>query len=216
MRVLVACEFSGVVRDAFLRRGHDAVSCDILPTHSPGPHVQGDVLALLDGGWDLMVAHPPCTHLAVSGAKHFGRKKDLQEEALRFFCALLNAPIPQIAVENPVGVVSTRIRPPDQVVQPYWFGDPERKATCLWLKALPKLRGTDPKAPQLIHYPNGKTFSRFHDHSRSVNGDRGLGRSVTFPGLAEAMAEQWGSTKDHCWRSEVGYRVPDRWVVKPR
>ena len=131
MRVLVACEFSGVVRDAFIERGHDAVSCDLLPTEQPGPHIQGDILEILDDGWDLMIAHPPCTHLAVSGARWFKDKVEQQKEALDFVRVLLDAPIPQIALENPVSVISTQIRKPDQIVQPYWFGDEATKTTCL-------------------------------------------------------------------------------------
>eukprot|EP01034_Spumella_vulgaris_P012496 gene12496-15911_t len=146
MRVLVACEYSGRVRDAFARRGHTAVSCDLLPSDSPhGWHIQGDVLALLDKGWDLMIAHPPCTHLAVSGARHFAAKKasGVQDEALDFVRALLAAPIEKIALENPVSIISSRIRKPDQTIQPWQFGHGETKATCLWLKGLPKLIPTN-------------------------------------------------------------------------
>ena len=148
MRVLVACEFSGIVRDAFIARGHDAVSCDLLPTERPGPHIQGDVLELLGDGWDLMVAHPPCTHLAVSGARWFKDKRVEQAEALDFVRALLTAPIPRIALENPVSIISSRIRKPDQIIQPYWFGHGETKTTCLWLKGLPKLQPTDLVVPE--------------------------------------------------------------------
>ena len=137
MRVFVACEYSGVVRDAFLRRGDDAVSCDLLPTDVPGPHIQGDVLPHLGDGWDLMIAHPPCTHLAVSGARWFKDKLPEQAEALEFVRLLLDAPIPRIALENPVSIISTRIRKPDQIIQPWMFGHGEVKATCLWLRNLP-------------------------------------------------------------------------------
>lgn len=146
MRVLVACEFSGTVRDAFIRAGHDAMSCDLLPTEVPGPHYTGDVRDILhgthDGAWDLMIAHPPCTHLAVSGARWFKDKCAEQAEALEFVRLLLNAPIPRIALENPVSIISSRIRKPDQIIQPWMFGHGETKATCLWLKGLPKLTPT--------------------------------------------------------------------------
>ncbi len=143
MRVLVACEYSGTVRDAFIRMGHDAMSCDLLPTDVPGPHYQGDVIDILGDGWDLMVAHPPCTHLAVSGARWFHLKQEEQTEALEFVRLLLNSPIERIALENPVSIISSRIRKPDQVIQPWQFGHGETKATCLWLKGLSKLVPTN-------------------------------------------------------------------------
>ena len=143
MRVLVACEYSGRVRDAFAARGHEAVSCDILPTDVPGPHHQGDVRDILGDGWDLMVAHPPCTHLAVSGARWFKHKQAEQAEALDFVRLLMAAPIERIAIENPVSIISSRIRRPDQIIQPWQFGHGETKATCLWLKNLPPLTPTD-------------------------------------------------------------------------
>ncbi len=145
MRVLVACEYSGRVRDAFLALGHDAMSCDLLPTESPGPHYQGDVFDIIGNGWDLMIAHPPCTHLAVSGARHFEAKRadGRQQAALDFVRALLNAPIPRIALENPVSIISSAIRKPDQIIQPWQFGHGETKATCLWLKGLPLLTPTN-------------------------------------------------------------------------
>lgn len=194
MRVLVACEFSGRVRDAFLALGHDAYSCDIYPTRVPGPHLQGDVEKYLGNGWDLMIAHPPCTHLACSGAKHFKQvSKQLgQLEALRFFRALLNAPIAKIAVENPVGIANTRIRPPDQIIQPYQFGDPYRKTTCLWLKGLSLLEATEIVAPKLRTFPCGATFSVDY-HSIGSNFKVGRSRSVTYIGIAQAMASQWGA-----------------------
>ena len=141
MKVLVACEYSGRVRDAFLSAGHDAMSCDILPTDAPGPHYHGDVRDIICDGWDLMICHPPCTHLAVSRARHFAAKQasGVQQEALDFVRLLLNAPIPRIALENPVSIISSRIRKPDQIIQPWMFGHGETKATCLWLKGLPKL-----------------------------------------------------------------------------
>lgn len=180
--MLVACEFSGVVRDAFLRRGHEAMSCDLLPSESPGGwHYQGDVRGVLDWGWDLMVAHPPCTRLAVSGARWFAMYRDEQEEALDFVRALLNAPIPRIALENPVSVISSRIRKPDQILQPWQFGHGETKATCLWLKGLPPLAPTD--------IVDGRTP---RVHLASPGPDRWKERSRTLPGIAAAMAAQWG------------------------
>lgn len=184
MRVLVACEYSGRVRDAFARRGHTAVSCDLLPSDSPhGWHIQGDVLALLDKGWDLMIAHPPCTHLAVSGARHFAAKKasGVQDEALDFVRALLAAPIEKIALENPVSIISSRIRKPDQTIQPWQFGHGETKATCLWLKGLPKLIPTN--------VVDGRE-NRVHRMPPSA--DRWKLRSTTYQGIADAMASQWG------------------------
>lgn len=183
MKVLVACEYSGRVRDAFIRAGHDAMSCDILPTDAPGPHYQGDVRDILGNGWDLMICHPPCTHLAVSGARHFAAKQasGVQQEALEFVQLLLNAPIPMIALENPVSIISSRIRKPDQVIQPWMFGHGETKATCLWLKGLPKLKPT--------RIVEGRE-NRVHRLPPSV--DRWKKRSTTLQGIADAMAAQWG------------------------
>ena len=191
MRVLVACEFSGVVRDAFIERGHDAVSCDLLPTEQPGPHIQGDVLEILDEGWDLMIAHPPCTHLAVSGARWFKDKVEEQKEALDFVRVLLDAPIPQIALENPVSVISTQIRKPDQIVQPYWFGDEATKTTCLWLKNLSPLEPTDMVGKGERHITkSGRSLPKWYNLPPSP--DRAKIRSATFPGFAKAMSDQWG------------------------
>lgn len=181
MKVLVACEYSGRVRDAFLARGHDAMSCDMLPTEAPGPHYLGDVRDILGDGWDLMVAHPPCTHLAVSGARWFHAKQREQAEALDFVRMLLGAPIQRIALENPVSVISSRVRKPDQVIQPWQFGHGETKATCLWLKGLPLLRPT--------RIVEGRE-QRVHRMGPSPN--RWKERSRTFQGVADAMAEQWG------------------------
>lgn len=181
MKVLVACEFSGRVRDAFLALGHDAISCDLLPTESPGPHYEGDVRDILSDGWDLMIAHPPCTHLANSGARWFKDKQAEQAEALAFVRELLAAPIERIALENPIGVISTHIRKPDQIVQPWWFGHGETKATCWWLKNLPKLVPTDivdGRVPRSHMMPDSK--------------DRWKRRSRTLPGVAAALAQQWG------------------------
>lgn len=180
-RVLVACESSGVVRDAFIRAGHVAMSCDLLPTEQPGPHYQGDVRDVLDDGWDLMVAHPPCTHLAVSGARWFKDKLIEQEEALHFVRLLLAAPIPRIALENPISIISSRIRKPDQIIQPWQFGHGETKATCLWLKNLPKLQPTD--------VVEGRE-ARVHKMPPGPN--RWRERSRTYLGIGAAMANQWG------------------------
>lgn len=182
MKVLVACEYSGRVRDAFIACGHDAVSCDLLPSDSDGPHHQGDVAEILHFGWDLMIAHPPCTHLAVSGSRWFKDKVREQAEALVFVQMLLNAPIPRIALENPVSIISTRIRKPDQIVQPWMFGHGETKATCLWLKGLPKLSPTN-----LVEGREPRV------HRMSPGPDRWKERSRTYQGIANAMAEQWGS-----------------------
>jgi hypothetical protein len=215
MRVLVACEYSGTVRDAFIKRGHDALSCDLLPTDVPGPHYQESVLDILGDGWDLMVAHPPCTHLAVSGARHFAAKRadGRQQQGIDFFMALVNAPIKRIAVENPVCIMSRLYRKPDQIIQPYEFGHPESKKTCLWLKGLPPLMATkilNPvghKNPYGSDYKDakGKRYSEAHYNpprwaNQTPSGQNKLGpspdrwkiRSKTYQGIADAMAEQWG------------------------
>ena len=193
MRVLVACEFSGAVRDAFTARGHDAMSCDLLPAETPGHHYQGDVRDVLGGGWDLMVGHPPCTYLAVSGL-HWNKRRPeralLTEEALEFVQLLLDAPIPCIALENPVGCISSRIRKPDQIIQPWQFGHDASKATCLWLKGLPLLQPTDV-------LPGGREARRANQTASGQNKlspskDRWKLRSLTYPGIADAMATQWG------------------------
>lgn len=181
-RVLVACEFSGIVRDAFIAAGHDAVSCDLLPSERTGPHHQGDVRGLLTDGWDLMLAFPPCTYLAWSGARWWRERQAEQQHALAFVRELMDAPVPRIAVENPDGIIQRRIRRHDQIIEPYMFGHGEVKATCLWLKGLPRLRPTD-----LVP---GRA-RRVHDQRRGP--DRWRERSRTYPGVAAAMADQWGS-----------------------
>ena len=183
MRVLVACEYSGTVRDAFRAFGHDAMSCDLLPTDVPGPHYQGDVFDVIGDGWDLMIAHPPCTHLAVSGARHFAAKREsgVQQEALDFVQRLLDAPIPRIALENPVSIISSHIRKPDQVIQPWQYGHGETKATCLWLKNLPLLQPT-----QIVEGREARI------HKMPPSPDRWKLRSKTYAGIALAMAIQWG------------------------
>ena len=183
MRILIACEYSGVVRDAFIAAGHDAMSCDLLPTDVPGPHHQGDVRDVLGDGWDLMVAHPPCDHLAVSGARWFPQKRadGRQQAAIEFFMLLATTGIPRIAVENPVGIMSTRYRKPDQIIQPWQFGHGETKATCLWLEGLPLLQPTnvvDGRENRIWKMPPSPT--RWKERSR------------TYQGIADAMAAQWG------------------------
>lgn len=189
MKVLVACEFSGTVREAFREAGHDAWSCDLLPTEKEGQHIQGDVLSILGDGWDLLIAHPPCTHLAVSGARWWKEKQREQEAALSFVKALMLAPISRICIENPVSLIASRIRPPDQVIQPWQFGHGETKATCLWLKGLPPLMPTE--------IVSGRE-ARIHRLPPSEN--RWKERSRTYKGIAKAMAEQWGSG---AWQQEL-------------
>ena len=183
LSVLVACEFSGTVRDAFLALGHDAMSCDLLPTDKPGPHYQGDVMDIINDGFDLMIAHPPCTHLAVSGARYFAEKRadGRQQAALDFVQMLLDADIPRIAVENPISIISSRTRKPDQIIQPWQFGHGETKATCLWLKGLPKLQPSN-----IVEGREAKI------HKMPPSADRWKLRSKTYQGIAEAMASQWG------------------------
>ena len=202
MRVLVACEFSGTVRDAFIREGHEAMSCDLLPSESSGPHHQGDVRNVLGNRWDLMIAHPPCTYLAVSGM-HWTtrgmRDPQLTEDALDFVRLLMDAPIEHICIENPVSVISSRIRKPDQIIQPYEYGHDASKKTCLWLKNLPKLQPTEMIEPRLVTTPSGKTAKRWGNQcsnygqdSLPPSPDRWKLRSATYLGIAEAMAKQWG------------------------
>lgn len=184
MNVLVACEFSGIVRDAFRARGHSAVSCDLLPSERLGPHLQCDVrsIVLVDAeDFDLMVAFPPCTHLAVSGARWFKHKRDEQKEAIDFFLMLSEAGIPKIAIENPIGIMSSIYRKPDQIIQPWQFGHGETKATCLWLKGLPQLKPT-----KIVEGRKGRV------HHEPPSPDRWKNRSRTYQGIADAMAAQWG------------------------
>jgi hypothetical protein len=187
-RVLVACEYSGTVRDAFLACGHDAMSCDLLPTESPGPHYQGNVFDVIDYPWDLMIAHPPCTHLSVSGSRHFATKRmdGRQQAGVSFFMRLAKSDIRHIAIENPVCVMSSLWRKPDQTIQPWQFGHGETKATCLWLKGLPPLKPTNEVAGR---------EARVHKMPPSEN--RWKERSRTYAGIAEAMALQWGAFIEH-------------------
>lgn len=216
MRVLVACEFSGIVREAFRKRGHDAWSCDLLPTDGdPQYHYQEDVFITFERGpWDLIIAHPPCDHLAVSGARWFPEKRadGRQQAGIDFFMAMINAPVPRVAVENPVGIMSRLYRKPDQIIQPYEYGHPESKKTCLWLKGLPKLVPTNVGEPQWYQVngedyrdAKGKRYSPGHIRRRwdnqtpsgqnklSPGPDRWKLRSTTYQGIADAMAEQWGA-----------------------
>ena len=220
MRVLIACEYSGRVRDAFIARGHDAISCDLLPTESPGPHFVGDVRELLDDGFDLLCAHPPCTYIASSGLhwnKRVPGREALTVEAIRFVRLLLDAPIPRIALENPIGCISSRIRKPDQIIQPWQFGEDASKATCLWLKGLPPLRPTGFFEPQFAckcghrfafalgalgcpncEGDNGPARQVWGNQTGSGQNklgpspDRWKDRSRTYQGIANAFADQWG------------------------
>jgi site-specific DNA-cytosine methylase len=180
-RVLVACEYSGTVRDAFASLGFDAWSCDMLETEKPGNHYKGDVRDILNDGWDLMIAHPPCTHLAVSGARWFKEKQKEQAEALEFVRLLLDAPIKHIALENPISIISSRIRKPDQIIQPWQFGHGETKSTCLWLKNLPKLQPTN-----IVEGREQRIWKM------PPSADRWKERSRTFAGIGLAMSHQWG------------------------
>jgi site-specific DNA-cytosine methylase len=181
MRILIACEFSGIIREAFKAKGHDAWSCDLLPTEIEGSHIQDDVLKILKFRWDMMIAHPPCTHLAVSGARWFKDRQIEQNQAIDFFMLLVNADIERICIENPISIMSTRYRKPDQIIQPYQFGHGETKSTCLWLKNLPLLIPTN--------IVDGRE-NRIHRMAPSAN--RSKERSRTYTGIAKAMAEQWG------------------------
>ena len=198
MRVLIACEYSGAVRDEFIKLGHDAMSCDLLPTDVPGPHYQGDVFDIINDGWDLMIAFPPCTHLALSGSQWFEekRKDGRQQEAIEFVKSLMLAPIDKIAIENPMGIIPTFIRPYDQVIQPYEFGDPFQKTTCLWLKNLPKLTPTNiVEKGEFKEFFSKKGIKKkqpmWYFEALSKGSDRWKSRSQTFPGIAKAMADQW-------------------------
>lgn len=181
MKILVACEFSATTRDAFTAKGHDAISCDLMASEKPGKHYKGNVLDIVNDGFDMMIAHPPCTHLAVSGARWFKDKEKEQKEALEFVRELMNAEIPKICIENPISIISSRIRKPDQIIQPWQFGHGETKATCLWLKGLPKLIPSDIVAGRVARI-----------HQMSPGPYRAKERSRTYPGIASAMAEQWG------------------------
>ena len=199
MKVLVACEFSGIVRDAFRAKGHDAWSCDLLPTEREGQHIQGDVLEILADGWDMIIAFPPCTYLCVSGIRWIGHpnhpnRLQYQKEAIGFFMALLDSDIPKKVVENPIGIMSTVYRKPDQIIRPCMFGDDSNKATCLWLQGLSKLKPTNIISPSKHISKSGREWDKwFFDTSLISNLElRSKIRSTTFQGIADAMAEQWG------------------------
>ena len=195
MKVLVACEYSGTVRDAFISRGHEAISCDLLPTDVEGPHYQGDVFDIINDGWDLMIAHPPCTYLCSSGLhwnKRTPGRQEKTDEALEFVRKLLEAPIEKIALENPIGCISTKIRKPSQTIQPWQFGHDASKATCLWLKNLPLLTPTQLVAPRIVD--GKKRWGNQTDSGQNKlppSEDRWKIRSETYRGIAEAMADQW-------------------------
>ena len=205
MKVLIACEESQRVCIAFRKKGHEAYSCDILEPSGGHPewHIKGDVMPILNDGWDMIIAHPPCTYLTVTGNRWFNVEKYgdsakeriiKRAEAIDFFMKITTANCEHIAIENPIGVISSIWRKPDQIIQPYMFGDPERKSTCLWLKGLPKLKPTNIVEPHIIKYKNGKgTDSPWHMGTMSLPPkERQIARSKTFPGIAKAMAEQWG------------------------
>lgn len=206
MKVLVACEFSQIVTEAFIKRGHFAMSCDLLPPEKNYPHYQGDILDVLSNHWDeydLMIAHPPCTYLTLAGNRWmkpefeslYPTRKQDRQETIDFFIFLMEAPIPRIAVENPIGIMSRVYRKPDQIIQPFQFGDNVRKPTCLWLKGLPPFFPTRIVEPKLHTNKNGHTDSCFHYYSFNLpKAERAKYRSRTFQGIADAMAEQWGNS----------------------
>ena len=201
IRVLVACEYSGIVREEFRKLGNDAWSCDLLPTEIPGKHFQTDIFNVIDLGWDLMIAHPPCTYLSNAGIRWFDedkygdkarQRKKLREEAFQFVLKLANANIPRICIENPVGYLNTHWRKPDQIIQPYYFGDTDSKRTCLWLKNLPKLRPTNIVKPEVYGFKKNGEPIYWHEYLFKLpQKERAKVRSKTFKGIARAMAQQW-------------------------
>lgn len=197
VKILIACEYSGSVRDSFIKEGFtNVISCDLLPSDSnKGNHYQGDVFDIINDGFDLMIAHPPCTHLAVSGARHFYKKQNEQKEALDFVRKLMDANIKYIAIENPVSIISSQIRKPDQIIQPYYFGDPFQKTTCLWLKNLPQLKHTNiVEKGEMVKFASGKVMPKWYsDLSKLKPKERMKARSKTFDGIAQAFAQQWGN-----------------------
>jgi hypothetical protein len=199
MKVLIACEFSGTVRDAFTKLGHDAWSCDLEASETVGNHYQGDMFEIINDGWDLMIAHPPCTHLAVSGARHFEKKRadGRQQQGIDFFMKVINSPIPKVAVENPIGIMSSIYRKPNQIIQPWQYGHKTTKATCLWLKDLPLLKPTNiVEKGEYVVFPSGKRMSKWYaDSAKHSPKEREKIRNKTFQGIADAMAEQWGGIK---------------------
>lgn len=209
MKILIACEYSGIVRDAFAKKGHDVMSCDILPTESEGKHYQGDVFDVLHDDWDMMIAHPPCTHLSVSGARWFKDKQQEQKEALDFVRMLLDAPIKHIALENPVSVISSKIRKPDQIIQPWQFGHEAQKTTCLWLKNLPHLKHTKVVSKgEFTTFKSGKKHPKWYaDALKLSKHERMKVRSKTFQGIAQAMAEQWSKPYEDFKQIEMDLRM---------
>lgn len=199
MKILIACEFSGTVREAFRKKDHDAWSCDIVDSDIPGQHIKGDVLDVINDGWDMMIGFPPCTYLTVTGNKwfkpeyadRFPDRPQQRDAAINFFQSLYNAPIDKIAIENPVGIMSTILRKPDQIVQPFQFGHPEPKKTCLWLKNLPLLVPTEIVEPEYFISKSGKKLASWY-FKPSNTPERAKMRNKTFQGIADAMAEQWG------------------------
>jgi len=211
MKILIACEFSGIVRDAFIAKGHDAISCDLLPSDRPGPHYQGDVFDIINVGFDMMIGFPPCTYLTVTGNKWFYHPDDKElpveqrrphprfparqlhrQQAIEFFMKLADADIPKICIENPVGIMSTRWRKPDQIIQPYQFGHPEPKKTCLWLKGLPLLASTKIVEPEYMITKSGKRVPKWF-FAPSNTPERAKLRNTTFTGIANAMSSQWSN-----------------------
>jgi site-specific DNA-cytosine methylase len=197
MKVLIACEFSGTVRDAFAKLGHDAWSCDLEPTDVPGNHYQGDMFDIINEEWDLMIAHPPCTHLAVSGARHFAKKRadGRQQQGIDFFMKVVSTNIPKVAVENPIGIMSSIYRKPDQIIQPWEYGHSVTKSTCFWLKGLPLLKPTNIVEKGAIWTAkSGKKMSHWYYESSCLPPkQREKMRNKTFQGIADAMADQWGN-----------------------
>lgn len=213
MKLLIACEFSGIVREAFKAKGHDVWSCDLLPSEIPGQHIQDDVLKHLDEGWDMVIAHPPCTHLAVSGARYFKQKKMVQNEAINFFLCFVNINTPKVCIENSIGIMSRVYRKPDQIIQPWMFGHPESKATCLWLKGVPTLKPSEISDFKSYRCKCGNVFevelgkygccdspakplwenqTKSGQNKLPPSEHRAKDRSRTYQGIAKAMAEQWG------------------------
>lgn len=199
MKVLIACEFSGTVRDAFAKLGHDAWSCDLEPTETLGNHYQGDMFDIVNDGWDLIIAHPPCTHLAVSGARHFAQKRadGRQQQGIDFFMRVATINVPKLAIENPIGIMSTIYRKPDQIIQPYEYGHRTTKATCFWIKGLPLLKPTNiVDKGGVVTFKSGKRMSEwFYESSHLKPKEREKMRNKTFQGIADAMASQWGKNE---------------------
>lgn len=199
MKVLIACEFSGTVRNAFAKLGHDAWSCDLEPTETEGNHYQGDMFDIVNDGWDLIIAHPPCTHLAVSGARHFAKKRadGRQQQGIDFFMQVANINVPKLAIENPIGIMSTIYRKPDQIIQPYEYGHRTTKATCFWIKGLPLLKPTNiVDKGGVVTFKSGKRMSEwFYESSHLKPKEREKMRNKTFQGIADAMAIQWGKNE---------------------